>query len=1194
MKKKGIVALIIIGVLIVAGSAVAFASISKKCEHKNTHEVINVKSTCTTQGSAQVICSDCNSFIRTKTLELAEHAVYEEYHSPATCEQSGYKRYKCANCTNYDENKPIDPIPHEYEQDFCSMCGANEAGEKLSYSFTTLKGVQGCVITAFPLQVESAVIPSVYMGKPVVKLGDYIFENNTAVKFVTIPKTVIEITDDTFDGSTIKEITFESGGCLETIKERTFENLSSLTAVNNIPATVTKIEKNAFKYCENLKTVSFENGSQLKTIESSAFEYCRALEKIAIPDSVTEIQLLAFNYCNSLTEINIPASLETSKSPFQYCNRLRSITIPAGLTVEKLSDRNLFSYCTIWEIVNLSDISNDFFTKDSTTVRSFTNDESKIVEDNGLIFLPTANGTYLIGNNNNQVENLVLPNGFNGENYAIGDYAFYDCSKILSITIPEKVNAVGDNAFCDTGKTLEVINLSSLTNLNIPNALFVSKSTFATENDFSYITVNGVKTLINYSGNATNLVLPETLGGEAYALGKGVFANVNLKSLTLPESLLGVNENIFGTKLDTAPYYNRKDNGFYIGTATNPYALLVFISGEIGYSFVMQESTKFVCSDALCNDNFVREIILNEQVKGELSFNNCARLEKIVLSNGISKLLPNAFSESYAIKEITVGTGLKEIFNLPDNTVKLKLSSLESWLNIDFYNYTGGNKEIYLNGEPLNQLIIPENVTEIKDFALYGWTVTKIQLHNGVIKVGEGNFSSSNLTEIVLGTGLTQLNSTISDNVTKITIGSLENWLNYDLKYSIYYADFYLNGTKLTNIVIPNGITEIKPYAFANWLTIDSLTIPDSVTTIGESAIANAYIKQIIGGKGVTVNKSLFNMDIVESHVYGNVNYKLNVPVSPVSENITWARLKPNSQAKNYLFQNCSKLTHVYIGSGSKLGSKAFFGTNSAIRVIFEDKKYDSATSDWRIVGGTSSQDFLLGGFYNVNGTTVQFGKEFYDVNIENGFAYSVEGNANENGKAVIEGYFGDNTVVNIPETLGGLTVKSINENALYNRDGITEINLSANVTRIGELACYGLTSLESVYLNNVEEIEMGAFAECANLSNATFNQSAQNKLYIRQNVFQNCSSIKEITLGNNLETIYITAFIGCTGLEKVIYNGSHDSWHSVGDLDSDGFIDDVIAEFTLNTNENLLDKEIFIISGTENGADMNTLLAKK
>ena len=73
------------------------------------------------------------------------------------------------------------------------MCGANEAGEKLGYSFTTLKGVQGCVITAFPLQVENAVIPSVYMGKPVVKLGDYIFENNTAVKFVTIPKTVIEV-----------------------------------------------------------------------------------------------------------------------------------------------------------------------------------------------------------------------------------------------------------------------------------------------------------------------------------------------------------------------------------------------------------------------------------------------------------------------------------------------------------------------------------------------------------------------------------------------------------------------------------------------------------------------------------------------------------------------------------------------------------------------------------------------------------------------------------------------------------------------------------------------------------------------------------------------------------------------------------------------------------------------------------------
>ena len=63
--------------------------------------------------------------------------------------------------------------------------------------------------------------------------------------------------------------------------------------------------------------------------------------------------------------------------------------------------------------------------------------------------------------------------------------------------------------------------------------------------------------------------------------------------------------------------------------------------------------------------------------------------------------------------------------------------------------------------------------------------------------------------------------------------------------------------------------------------------------------------------------------------------------------------------------------------------------------------------------------------------------------------------------------------------------------------------------------------------------------------------------------------------------------------LEKVIYSGNHTSWHTVGDLDNDGFVTDVVAEFTLTANENLLDKEIFVISNATND-DLNTLLAKK
>ncbi|WP_278937604.1 leucine-rich repeat protein [Alistipes putredinis] len=82
---------------------------------------------------------------------------------------------------------------------------------------------------------------------------------------------------------------------------------SSLTSIE-IPASVETIKASAFKGCSSLATVTFENGSQLKTIEggypsSGTFADCTALTSIEIPASVETIEAAAFKGCSSLATV---------------------------------------------------------------------------------------------------------------------------------------------------------------------------------------------------------------------------------------------------------------------------------------------------------------------------------------------------------------------------------------------------------------------------------------------------------------------------------------------------------------------------------------------------------------------------------------------------------------------------------------------------------------------------------------------------------------------------------------------------------------------------------------------------------------------------------------------------------------------------------------------------------------------------
>ena len=148
-----------------------------------------------------------------------------------------------------------------------------------------------------------------------------------------------------------------------------------------------------------------------------------------------------------------------------------------------------------------------------------------------------------------------------------------------------------------------------------------------------------------------------------------------------------------------------------------------------------------------------------------------------------------------------------------DELTAVYIDDLSAWMNIDiiasqFYSYSPlyYAHNLYLDGELVTDLVIPDGTTEIKDHVFEGGRCFKsVTIPNSVTFIGKQAFSGC--------TGLTAVN-----------ISDLSAWMNIDFATSasnpLYtptnvYHNLYLNGELVTNLVIPDGTTEIKDYAFA-------------------------------------------------------------------------------------------------------------------------------------------------------------------------------------------------------------------------------------------------------------------------------------------------------------------------------------------------------------------------------------------
>ena len=239
-----------------------------------------------------------------------------------------------------------------------------------------------------------------------------------------------------------------------------------------------------------------------------------------------------------------------------------------------------------------------------------------------------------------------------------------------------------------------------------------------------------------------------------------------------------------------------------------------------------------------------RSFVIPDSVSdiGSRAFYNCTRLTSVYIGAGVNYIASDAFIYCTALESVSnasalpisagstaygfVGCYAPQIFNYRDG--EWKTDTEDGFVFV--YDGRAGRLEEY-NGNA-GELVLPDS------FAAYGGqTVTQYRIMPSV-------FADMTLTSVTIGTGVTSVGSGAFENCTRLTevhISDLGVWCAIDFDdesanpLSVAGA-LYLNGNRVTELVIPENVTKIGNYAFYGCEWVGDLTIPAAVKQIGKYA----------------------------------------------------------------------------------------------------------------------------------------------------------------------------------------------------------------------------------------------------------------------------------------------------------------------------------------------------------------------
>lgn len=1096
-----------------------------------------------------------NSFANNHVIKVPVSLVEDENNADSNLNSREYIKLKTTDqylyslasmITNFNIPSGVIEIP---ENAFADLTGLLSVSVPNSVKKVNKNAFSGCVSLTDVYFESSSTIE---------EMGVDVFKGCVSLSSVTLPDSLTKIPSGTFNtcsqlanitlGNSLVEIgSYAFANCilnqidlpatLKTISESAFENCNNLSTIT-IPAEVSEIQASAFAGCANLQKVTLEENTKLTSIENGVFANCVKLSKINFKEGLISIKENAFANC-AFIGVELPNSLQTiGTQAFMGCQSLMAATIPAEVSEIQAS---AFADCPNLQNVTIEDNSQLSTISDSAFANCVNLAEINLQE-----------GIMAINDNafkNCALTQISLPNSLK----VIGSQAFLNCKKLSTITILSGVETIEEGAFsgCETLKDITIESeeayLNTVSNLfdyatnvkvikSLVDDLDATNEILQGEKFVELISANHY--VYDNIENVTDYVVPSdilTIPNEAF------MNKTMIESVKIPSNVTQIGDRAFKgcSKLDTVivPGTDTMQVGSYIfENCTGLVSINIparFVGNIVGLFkgctglksiTIPTQITNF---ESICEGCTGLEVVnINTTAVSPSAFKGCTSLNQLTLNNLIESIGEDAFIGCEKLTNVTLPNALKTI-----GSRAFKGCEMLTYLTLPTSLQTI-NSSAFEGCKMITELTLPNSLQTIGENAFNGCNgLNSIKIESSVNEIDATSFAGCELNQIVLdsSTAFTVVNGTwASSNVEVKVLNSIvqshtSEYLNADDFINLtdnIYKYFYVKDLNMTSFVVPDGVSEIENNLFQGFVNLQTVTLPSSVKTIGEYAFDGCSKLAQINLESVQHIKlyafqncsGLTAIDLSES-----LTLEANAFVN-CSQLVTVADLSKVEQIGEYVFSNCLHLEEVNNFQNAQLTSipnYAFFGCSSLTTIQLPATLTSVGISSFENCSDltfetkpTQITNFGNRAFYNC-------GK--VDVSITNNVTN-----------------IGDYAFANSGISGNLQLVKSITLGSRAFENCVKLTNVRASVLSEGAFA--GCSGVLYVY-PEVKEIPAHAFENCTGFNSISFSGETSIGAY----AFAGCTSLREITNVNDLQTIGEYAFYGCSELQGLYHTEDMD-----------------------------------------------------